>query len=139
MENKIKHLEMIENIIQRMSNNSFQLKGWTVTLITIIGTLSAQGSDKRFFVLALIPLLAFWALDAFYLQLERKYKALYKNVILMDNNLIDFDMNTKDIEVDTTEKSSLSYFNCLISISEAGFYGAISVAILMLIIILDLF
>ena len=28
MENKIKHLEMIEHIIERMAKNSFQLKTW---------------------------------------------------------------------------------------------------------------
>ena len=42
-EQKIKHLEMIEAVIERMGNNSFQLKGWAVTLVGIIGGLSAQG------------------------------------------------------------------------------------------------
>ena len=72
---------MVQAIIQRMANNSFQLKGWAVTLIGIIGALSTQEDDKRFFLLAFIPLLAFWGLDAFYLQLERKYTTLYKNVV----------------------------------------------------------
>ena len=31
MDNKIKHLEMIEAIIERMANNSFLLKGWAIT------------------------------------------------------------------------------------------------------------
>lgn len=34
MENKIKHPEMIESIIERMGSNSFQLKGWAVTLVS---------------------------------------------------------------------------------------------------------
>lgn len=36
MENKIKHLEMIEHIIERMAKNSFQLKTWTMTLVAAI-------------------------------------------------------------------------------------------------------
>lgn len=28
MEAKIKHLEFIENVIERMARNSFMLKGW---------------------------------------------------------------------------------------------------------------
>lgn len=28
MENKIKHLEFIQGVINRMANNSFMLKGW---------------------------------------------------------------------------------------------------------------
>lgn len=34
MENKIKHPEMIESIIERMGSNSFKLKGWAVTLVS---------------------------------------------------------------------------------------------------------
>jgi len=31
MENKIKHLEMLQNVIARMASNSFIIKGWSVT------------------------------------------------------------------------------------------------------------
>ena len=80
---KMKHLEMIEGIIERMGSNSFQLKGWAVTLVSVIGALSAQGSDKRFFLLSFIPLIAcirmspikqriqlisIWILEAFYVS-----------------------------------------------------------------------
>ena len=47
-EKKMKHLEMIEGVIERMGNNSFQLKGWAVTLVALVGALASQGSDKRF-------------------------------------------------------------------------------------------
>ena len=47
-ENKIKHLEMIENIIERMAKNSFQLKTWAVTLVTLVGALGTKEADKRF-------------------------------------------------------------------------------------------
>ena len=59
MDNKVKHLEMIENIIQRMANNSFRLKGWSVALVGVIGAFASQGSDKRFFLLAFVPLITF--------------------------------------------------------------------------------
>ena len=32
-ENKIKHLEMVQDVIKRMASNSFILKGWTVNLV----------------------------------------------------------------------------------------------------------
>ena len=31
--NKIEHMKMIQSIIERMSRNSFALKGWVVTLV----------------------------------------------------------------------------------------------------------
>ena len=54
MENKIKHLEMIECIIERMAKNSFQLKGWAVTLVSIVGALASNDADKRFITIAII-------------------------------------------------------------------------------------
>ena len=33
LENKLKHLELVQGVVNRMSNNSFLLKGWAVTLV----------------------------------------------------------------------------------------------------------
>lgn len=131
IENKIKHLEMIEFIIERMGNNSFQLKGWAVTLVTVIGAWAATGSDKRFFILMFIPLIAFWLIDAFYLQSERKYKELYKMVRTKREEEIDFDMDTSVIKTKRT-----GYWKCFFSKTEACFYGAIAVAVLVMAIVL---
>lgn len=137
MENKIKHLEMVESIIERMGSNSFHLKGWTVALVTLVGGFASQGSDKRFFLIALIPLFAFWFLDAFYLQLERKYKILYKNVVETAENQINFNMDTRKIVCDGEDAERICYFNCLFSSTESLFYliiiGAVVVLALFLI------
>lgn len=60
MEKKLKHLEMIQNIINRMANNSFLLKGWAVTLVAGIFALSNKEADKIYFLVAYIPVLVFW-------------------------------------------------------------------------------
>ena len=138
-EKKMKHLEMVEGIIERMGNNSFQLKGWAVTLVSIIGALSAQGSDRRFFLLSFIPLVAFWLLDSFYLQKERKYRILYKNISAKEENNIDFNMDTQNIVMSGEEASRICYFKCLFSITEVLFYGVIAVAALFLAFILKVF
>ena len=138
-EKKMKHLEMVEGIIERMGNNSFQLKGWAVTLVSIIGALSAQGSDRRFFLLSFLPLVAFWLLDSFYLQKERKYRILYKNIYIKEESKIDFNMDTRNIVMSDKEASRICYFKCLFSITEVLFYGVIAVAILVLAFILKVF
>ena len=48
MEKKIKHLEMIEAIIERMAKNSLQLKEWTMALVVLIVTISTQSGNKDF-------------------------------------------------------------------------------------------
>lgn len=129
MEKKMKHLEMIEGVIERMGNNSFQLKGWAVTLVTLVGALAAQGSDKRFFLLAFIPLFAFWFLDSFYLQMERKYKVLYKRVAGKTENDINFDMDTRSITYTEDEAKRTCFCSCLFSKTEWPFYLIIAGAV----------
>lgn len=54
MEKKLKHLEMIQAVINRMANNSFMLKGWTVTLVAGIFALASKDADKMYFLIAIV-------------------------------------------------------------------------------------
>lgn len=76
----MKHLEFIQNIVDRMASHSFLLKGWTITLVAALFALAAKDSDISFAVLALFPALSFWGLDAYYLQQERLFRRLYSAV-----------------------------------------------------------
>lgn len=60
---EIKHLEMIESVIERMGQNSFALKGWTMTLVVAISAFSAAGTERKFALVAIAPIIAFWFLD----------------------------------------------------------------------------
>mgnify|MGYP000831934822 CR=1 FL=1 len=51
MDAKTKHLELLQIIIQRIANNSFLLKGWTVTLIVAIFTLASKDAIQIYFCL----------------------------------------------------------------------------------------
>ena len=59
MESKTKHLEMIQGVINRLSTNSFLLKGWSVVLVSALFALSAGDSNPAFIFLAYIPALVF--------------------------------------------------------------------------------
>ena len=132
MPNKIKHLEMIEKIIERMAKNCLQIKGWTITLVTLVSAFAAKDNDKRFLLLSLIPILGFWLLDAFYVQVERRYKILYARVAKMDESEIDFNMNTRIISCSNEEKKRTHYLRCLVSDSETAFYCLIIATIVFL-------
>lgn len=77
----IAHLPLIQGIINRMGNNSFLIKGWTVTLVAAIFALAATGTNQHFILVALIPIIVFWFLDSYYLKQERLYRELYNDVI----------------------------------------------------------
>ena len=78
---QIKHLEMVQNIITRMNTNSFQIKGWCITVISALMGFYANNGNFKFIIAGLFAVILFWLLDAFYLQQERKFRALYNDII----------------------------------------------------------
>lgn len=134
--NKIKHLEMIEAIIERMSRNCFQLKGWAMTIVTIVGALSANETDKRFLIIAFMPIIGFWLLDTIYLQQERKYRILYARVTQKEEKEIDFSLDTRSLDYSTEEKKSICLVLCFVSKSEILFYGILTATMIVLITVL---
>lgn len=130
MENKIKHLEMVQNIIQRMANNSFLLKGWAVSLVVAIFVLADVETYQIYFLITFIPMISFWFLDSYYLQIERKYTVLYNKVL--QKKEVDFDLSISNINYVRLKEKKLKYIFCLFSISEVIFYIPI---ILILVII----
>lgn len=90
----MKHLEMIQGVITRMASNSFALKGWAVTLVAGIFALANKDANGAYFLVAYIPIIVFWGLDAYYLLQEKLFRALYDHVRMLPNNKIDFAMNT---------------------------------------------
>ena len=74
----IKHLEMIQGVIERMAKNSFFIKGWAVTLV-MLGSRFIDKDDDYFFIIFLV-LLFFWFLDGCYLKEERAFRKLYEKI-----------------------------------------------------------
>jgi len=97
MDKKIKHLEMLQTIIQRMAGNSFMLKGWNVILVSALFALAVDASKSRLVFLAYLPALVFWLLDGYFLHQERMFRKLYDKVRETSENAIDFSMNTTPV------------------------------------------
>lgn len=125
MDNKLKHLEFIQNVINRLSTNSFLLKGWTVVLVSALFALSANDDTNiSFIMLAYIPAIIFWGLDGYFLYTERIYRKYYDRVRQKADNEIDLSMDTSDIE------SGVSDWVCaMLSKTLFPFYISIIVAI----------
>lgn len=89
---KIQHLEFIQNIINRMNTNSFQIKEWMITIVSALLALYASSDNVTYIFVAIVPTLLFWYLDAYYLQQERKFRELYDDVLPDDSNISLFSM-----------------------------------------------
>ena len=66
--------EIVQDIISRMANNQFYIKGWAITLI--VASLLLKGNLYHYFV-AFIPWLIFWIYDSHFLRLEKLYRTHY--------------------------------------------------------------
>jgi len=95
MENKLKHLEFIQNIITRMNTNSFQIKGMSVTIVAALLALTATDFNILFASIVYFSLLIFWGLDAYYLSQEKGYRQLYDEVRNEKEKDIDFNLKLK--------------------------------------------
>lgn len=128
----LKEIDIIQDIIKRMASNSFMLKGWTVTLV--VATLLLKGTKYQVLI-AFIPLLVFWSLDAYFLWQERMYRKLYEWVInnRLNTNEYLFDMNAKKRFKDKVD----SIPEIMLSTTLRLFYG--SILILLVVYLLCLF
>lgn len=90
---KIAHLEMIQGIVNRLSQNSFLLKGWTVVVVSGLLAVGAARTESFLGYLALVPVIAFWWLDAYFLCEEKSFRDLFDYVRVLDEEEIDFSMH----------------------------------------------
>ena len=89
---KLKHLEFVEAVISRMATNSFLFKGWAITIAAALSAFAAIDSKAGVLAIALISTLMFWALDGYYLWLERCFVRLYSDIAATAPADIDFKM-----------------------------------------------
>lgn len=106
-ENKLKHLEFIQGIINRMGQNSFLLKGWTVTLLVgLFALANVKDMDFKFVLIAYIPAVFFWCLDGYFLWNERMFRKLYDDVRGRKPENVDFSMNVSCYHTQTSWKDA---------------------------------
>lgn len=119
-----KYLEMIQNVIERLARNSFQIKAWTATIFTATIVLTYSIINTLIFIVLIAVISLFWALDSYYLKQERLFRKLYEQKVNQFNDVSEkdkiemFDMNVSIFQVN-------SVFKTMFSISELLYYIAI--------------
>lgn len=76
------HLGIMQDVIQRMASNSASCKTWCITLVSAILVVVADKGKPEYAWLALIPTVLFFALDAYYLALEKMFRLSYNNLLI---------------------------------------------------------
>ncbi len=131
-DDKKKHLEFLQLAVNRMASNSFILKGWNITLIVGLFALSLKDLSSSYLYLAILPALAFWGLDSYYLRQERLFRALYNLVRKSKREDIDpYSFNTNKIN-----KKVENWFYTMFSPTVTLLHGSVIIFITIFIVIM---
>lgn len=78
----LKEIDLIQSCINRMAQNSFMIKGWTISLIAVVLALLPESFDVTgLCLIGIVATVCFWYLDAFFLRTEKLYRWKYDWVI----------------------------------------------------------
>ena len=120
----IAHLQMIQAVIDRMARNSFTLKGWAVALAAAGSALGASDEAFEYAPLAgLIPAVAFWGLDGYYVRQERIFRCIYDRVRQLPEPT-DFSVDPQDC-LDRVP----GWLRSGASLTLAGLYGSVALTL----------
>lgn len=111
---KLRNLEMIQHLITRMAQNSFVLKGWSITIVTAAFSINGNANALSVYLLIYFITMLFWLLDSYYLSLERGYRELYSKCLEGEGCNFDFKLRNGN--------SIKKYILCTFSKVEFGFY-----------------
>lgn len=128
-EHNIKHLEFIQSNIARMNQNSFQMKGWSITILSALLAIFAASIDNKtgsgnvgFIFVAIVPTFIFWLLDSYYLQQERKFRGIYNDVALLTEESKRINIREFEMPLNKYNDSQYCFFSMMRSKTEWPLY-----------------
>jgi hypothetical protein len=129
---RLKHLELIQNVITRMANNSFLLKGWSVTILSAILAIAASKDGLHQIVwIGFLPAVMFWLLDGYFLRQERLYRKLWDRIRTGDQEApTDFTMDTSAVDA-----AVYSLIRTCLTKTLYLFHGALVIVIILIVVL----
>ena len=123
---KSKHIDIVQSTISRMAQNSFAIKGWTITILVGLFVFLQNDKFRNNIFIYLIPIIFFWLLDSYYLWQERLFRKLYNYIIVNVTEESDLSMNV------TQYKNTVKFYSSLFSVTEIVIYLPLLLIVLLL-------
>jgi hypothetical protein len=124
---------MLQGIINRMAANSSGCKTWCIALVSAVIVIIADKSNPDFVWISVFPVILFLFLDAYYLDLERRFRNIYNGFI---KKLHAGEAELEDVfivEPETDRRTAVrGVFSAVASTSIWPFYGLLA---LMLVVV----
>ena len=134
----VKHLEMIQGVVNRLGHDSFLVKGWSMALLVaamfFLTRVTHPDSWTAYIVLALlIPVFGFWVLDGYFLWQERLFQKVYNEIRKQEST--DFAMNI----MKHRDKLKCNWPSAIFSLTLFIFYGVEIIFVLMAFFIVQIY
>lgn len=94
-----KHLDLVQGVINRLAGNGFLVKGWSLTVAVAMTAVIARSGSTALAPALLIPVVAFWGLDGYFLSRERGFCGLYRRIVQHDDSVPPYSMDVKRIDL----------------------------------------
>ena len=105
------YLQMMQENITRMSNNSANVKTWLVTIVSAFLAIGCNIKDLEYWLLlAIVPIVVFWYLDAYYLNIERGLRNREQRFVNIAKAV---SLSDEDDKTDKTKETALFDFKTL--------------------------
>ena len=117
-EKVVKHLEMTQNVINRLGRNSFLLKSWSMTILVAAMVLIARENLKNSYsvLILFIPIAGFWILDGYFLWQERLFRYVYNEIREQTDTNFEMDLGKHK------DKPKSSWISAIFSLTLNIFY-----------------
>jgi len=127
------YLSILQGVISRMAANSASCKTWCITIVSAILVLLGRNAESNLLYVAIVPVILFCILDAYYLGLERSFRQRYNKFV---EKLHSETATVQDIYLLTPPKENSgiisSTFGSLFSFSVLPFYVIIGCLIMII-------
>ncbi len=129
------YFNMIQRVITRLAQNSFQIKAWSATIFAAILVVTFSFINILIFIALLIVMTLFWYLDSYYLKQERLFRRLYnKKVEDYNDNIKRTKMKIFDMNIKNFKSIEQKVPRIMVSVSEFCFYLPFIVSLVIMLI-----
>jgi histidine triad (HIT) family protein len=94
---RLKHLDYIQSIVDRMSHSSTQAKSWLLPVVTATFGYALTQRSGTVALLGIAAILFFGYMDASYLRQERAYRRLY-NAVVAGKKIPELSLDPHDVD-----------------------------------------
>ena len=134
------YFKLIQDNIKRMNKNSFLIKAWSISIFAGIFVLTYSFMNIIIMFMTIFIINIFWALDSYYLGLERLFRLIYnKKVEEFNSENSRIKMKIFEININKYKNEVKHFTKIMFSKSEFLFYISLIIIIILFSLLISIF